>query len=76
MQDVEKMRREMVLLYQLCQGGFVDNFLMYRQIFVVCFYEVGLDRLMLIREIFSLFQEMVLNYVQFLGIVGDGFGVI
>lgn len=73
-QDAEKMRREMVPLHQLRQGGFVDNSLMYRQIFVVRSYEVGPDRLMSIREIFSLFQETALNHVQLLGIAGDGFG--
>ena len=73
-QDKERLRREMIPLHQLRQGGFAENSLMYRQIFVIRSYEVGLDKSTSVREIFSLFQEMALNHVQLLGIAGDGFG--
>lgn len=73
-QDKERLRREMIPLHQQRQGGFAENSLMYRQIFVIRSYEVGPDKSTSVREIFSLFQEMALNHVQLLGIAGDGFG--
>jgi hypothetical protein len=73
-QEKERLRREMIPLNQLRQGGFAENSLMYRQIFVIRSYEVGPDKSTSVREIFSLLQEMALNHVQLLGIAGDGFG--
>ncbi|KAG0582678.1 hypothetical protein KC19_3G076900 [Ceratodon purpureus] len=72
--DKEKMRRDLIPLHHFRQGGFAENSLMYRQIFVIRSYEVGPDKSTSVREIFSLFQEMALNHVQLLGIAGDGFG--
>lgn len=68
-------RRELIPLHQLRQGGFADDdALVYRQLFVIRSYEVGADKSTSIREILSFFQEMALNHVQLLGIAGDGFG--
>lgn len=56
LEDTERMMREMIPLHKLRQGGFVENCLMYRQIFVIRSYEVGADKTSSISTIFSLFQ--------------------
>ncbi|CAK9211776.1 unnamed protein product [Sphagnum troendelagicum] len=64
----------MIPLHRLRQGGFVEDSLMYRQIFVIRSYEVGADRTTSVQTIVSLFQEMALCHVHLLGVAGDGFG--
>lgn len=53
----KRMQREMIPLHRLRQGGFVEDSLMYRQIFVIRSYEVGADRTTSVQTIVSLFQE-------------------
>ena len=64
LEDTERMMREMIPLHKLRQGGFVENCLMYRQIFVVRSYEVGADKTSSINTIFSLFQVSRFNFEE------------
>lgn len=56
-EDSERLRRVMIPLHKLRQGGFVENHsFMYRQVFVIRSYEAGADKTISIDKIFSLFQ--------------------
>ncbi len=56
LEENKRMQREMIALHRLRQGGFVEDSLMYRQIFVIRSYEVGADRTTSVQTIVSLFQ--------------------
>ncbi len=56
LEENKRMQREMIPLHRLRQGGFVEDSLMYRQIFVIRSYEVGADRTTSVQTIVSLFQ--------------------
>lgn len=67
-EDSERLRRVMIPLHKLRQGGFVENCFMYRQVFVIRSYEVGADKTTSIDKIFSLFQ-VSLSTKLFIGLV-------
>lgn len=55
-EETERRNGRLIPLHKLRQGGFVNDCLMYRQIFPLRSYEVGMEKKLLIGTIFSFLQ--------------------